>query len=224
MVVPFTPRLIPAVLPNLAHHAPDIQTAAIKLNQSLFNVVQNLPSSLTQTAPGQTQILVAPARGNTGVTSSPARAGIAIPNATNGNLMLPSTSPQQSSPIMARPPLVSDGPDVSSLPKLRPIHPISEQPTGAVSSTSSLVDKEGNASSSRPSSPQPDLERKPTIPVGDTVEESDPFDYHATVSALTVRFLSEHEDTRVAALKWLIMLHQKVPHKVVFLPDLFCIC
>jgi hypothetical protein len=26
--------------------------------------------------------------------------------------------------------------------------------------------------------------------------------------------LSEHEETRVAALKWLIMLHQKAPKKV----------
>ena len=45
---------------------------------------------------------------------------------------------------------------------------------------------------------------------------SEPFDYQAMVSALTVQFLSEHEDTRVAALKWLIMLHQKVPQKVSF--------
>jgi vacuole morphology and inheritance protein 14 len=43
---------------------------------------------------------------------------------------------------------------------------------------------------------------------------SEPFDYQAMVSALTVQFLSEHEDTRVAALKWLIMLHSKVPQKV----------
>ena len=45
---------------------------------------------------------------------------------------------------------------------------------------------------------------------------SEPFDYQAMVSALTIQFLSEHEDTRVAALKWLIMLHQKVPQKVCF--------
>lgn len=40
------------------------------------------------------------------------------------------------------------------------------------------------------------------------------FDYQATVNALTIQFLSEHEETRVAALKWLIMLHQKAPKKV----------
>jgi len=45
-------------------------------------------------------------------------------------------------------------------------------------------------------------------------QNPDAFDYQATVNALTIQFLSEHEETRVAALKWLIMLHQKVPTKV----------
>jgi vacuole morphology and inheritance protein 14 len=42
------------VLPSLAHHVPDIQTAAVKTNQLLFNVIQNLPitsPSPTNTAP-----------------------------------------------------------------------------------------------------------------------------------------------------------------------------
>jgi hypothetical protein len=47
-----------------------------------------------------------------------------------------------------------------------------------------------------------------------TSEEEDLFDYQATVNALTIQFLSEFEETRVAALKWLIMLHQKAPKKV----------
>lgn len=45
-------------------------------------------------------------------------------------------------------------------------------------------------------------------------KDKDLFDYQATVNALTIQFLSEHEETRVAALKWLIMLHQKAPKKV----------
>jgi vacuole morphology and inheritance protein 14 len=43
---------------------------------------------------------------------------------------------------------------------------------------------------------------------------NDPFDYYTTVNALTLQFLNEHEETRVAALDWLIMLHKKAPHKV----------
>lgn len=36
-------------------------------------------------------------------------------------------------------------------------------------------------------------------------------DYDATVNALTLQFLNEHEATRVAALNWLIMLQRKAP-------------
>jgi vacuole morphology and inheritance protein 14 len=46
---------------------------------------------------------------------------------------------------------------------------------------------------------------------------TDPFDYYTTVNALTLQFLNEHEETRVAALDWLIMLHKKAPHKVLCL-------
>lgn len=40
-------------------------------------------------------------------------------------------------------------------------------------------------------------------------------DYAATVNALTLQFLNEHEQTRVASLEWLLMLHRKAPRKVV---------
>jgi vacuole morphology and inheritance protein 14 len=52
------------------------------------------------------------------------------------------------------------------------------------------------------------------IPYTAPPEEADLFDYQATVNELTIQFLSEFEETRVAALKWLIMLHQKAPKKV----------
>jgi vacuole morphology and inheritance protein 14 len=39
-------------------------------------------------------------------------------------------------------------------------------------------------------------------------------DYSATVSALTLQFLNEHEQTRVVALEWLLMLHRNAPRKV----------
>ena len=43
------------------------------------------------------------------------------------------------------------------------------------------------------------------------VEEEDGslFDYQATVNESTIQFLGEHEQTRVAAPKWLIILYQK---------------
>lgn len=48
---------------------------------------------------------------------------------------------------------------------------------------------------------------------------SDPFDYFATVNSLTLQFLNEHEETRVAAFEWLIMLHKKAPNKILTIDD-----
>jgi vacuole morphology and inheritance protein 14 len=73
-----------------------------------------------------------------------------------------------------------------------------------------------SSNSSRPHSPvsSASLPIAASIVNGQQSEENDPFDYQATVNELTVQFLSEFEETRVAALKWLIMLHQKAPKKV----------
>jgi vacuole morphology and inheritance protein 14 len=45
-------------------------------------------------------------------------------------------------------------------------------------------------------------------------EQADPFDYQETVEALVQQFKNEHEETRVASLDWLLMLHKKAPKKV----------
>jgi vacuole morphology and inheritance protein 14 len=47
-----------------------------------------------------------------------------------------------------------------------------------------------------------------------TKDGTDIFDYQATVSALTLQFLNQNEESRVAALEWLAMLHLKAPKKV----------
>lgn len=39
-------------------------------------------------------------------------------------------------------------------------------------------------------------------------------DYDAAVNSLTLQFLNEHENSRVAALSWLLMLHRKSPRKI----------
>lgn len=44
-------------------------------------------------------------------------------------------------------------------------------------------------------------------------------DYPAMVNALTLHFLDEKEETRVAALDWLIMLHRKVPKRILAIND-----
>lgn len=47
------------------------------------------------------------------------------------------------------------------------------------------------------------------------MDGSDPFDYLATVANLRLQFLNQHEETRVASLDWLLMLHKKAPNKVI---------
>ncbi|KAL0077486.1 vacuolar protein 14 C-terminal Fig4p binding-domain-containing protein [Phycomyces blakesleeanus] len=49
---------------------------------------------------------------------------------------------------------------------------------------------------------------------GNNLISGDPFDYQATVSNLCLQFLNEHEETRVASLEWLLMLHKKAPSKI----------
>lgn len=44
-------------------------------------------------------------------------------------------------------------------------------------------------------------------------------DYPAMVNALTLHFLDEKEETRVAAFDWLIMLHRKVPKRILAIND-----
>ncbi|KAJ9648990.1 hypothetical protein H2199_000903 [Coniosporium tulheliwenetii] len=52
-----------------------------------------------------------------------------------------------------------------------------------------------------------------------TPRQAADLDYDATVNALTLQFLNEHEATRVAALAWLIMLHRKAPSKTLAIND-----
>ncbi|OZJ05817.1 hypothetical protein BZG36_00950 [Bifiguratus adelaidae] len=52
-----------------------------------------------------------------------------------------------------------------------------------------------------------------------TSAKEDPFDYNATVAALTLQFLNEHEETRTASLDWLLMLHKKAPYKILASDD-----
>lgn len=180
---------------------PDIQTAAVKTNQLLFGVIQSLP-----------------------ITSPTVSPTTVVPP-------VPLKVPEGAEPVVALPPnrllLAKDGDAVDAV-KAKGVTAIINQ-TG--SSSSSILEKDSTpfptapSVSSRAESPMPDgsgpsgVSGEKVIALPSVKEEqslSEPFDYQAMVSALTVQFLSEHEDTRVAALKWLIMLHQKVPQKVGF--------
>ena len=212
VMVPFAPRLIPAILPNLAHHVPMIQSSAIRTNKLLLGVIQTLPSpseppSRQSTLPSERPAPVV-ARGQPAspslVPASPplSRQNTQIPISRESgsveSLTDSTASPTPSNITMQKRASLQVQAEGAQLPRLptsldgqAPVRPLTPRPP----SPQSLGSVTGTSVPER------------EIPV-------DAFDYQATVNALTIQFLSEHEETRVAALKWLIMLHQKAPKKV----------
>ncbi|KAF7290927.1 Heat repeat containing protein [Mycena chlorophos] len=205
VMVPFTPRLIPAILPNLAHHVSMIQSAAIHTNKSLFNVIQALPS------PAEPQSRVPP--------PPPPR----LPGSPTPTVSKQSTRdqdvPSPESVVEATSPTSPLAP-VRSRTNIAALDP-AQTPRALTDMGPPLLPGAGGPS--RPHSPlsftSQGGQNSINIPYTLSPEEVDPFDYQATVNELTIQFLSEFEETRVAALKWLIMLHQKAPKKILAMDD-----
>ncbi|PWN19153.1 ARM repeat-containing protein [Microstroma glucosiphilum] len=169
VVVPFAPRLIPAALPNLAHHSPAIQTAANETNYNLYQVIQELPAPVASTANVSTSPRTI---ASTATTEGKAAAGTSKSGLTGSSSL----------PKVAQPPSPPTSPRLSSTA------------TFAETMTSEGQNEE-----------QPAL--------------SDPFDYQTTVNMLALQLLDQHEETRVTALEWLIMLHQKAPQRILTMHD-----
>lgn len=225
--MPFTPRLIPAILPNLAHHVSMIQTAAIRTNKLLLNVIQNLPSPTDTSRP----ISEKPSQGTRAMPASP------TPTANSSNLSQNQSTIRKDSVVSGRgdvssPEDLDETPAPAPPPVPQPNAPLSQKSRGSTmqSGLSDMGPPLPPAGPSRPQSPMSAASVYGIAAVAQILpqpsqDEYDLFDYQATVNELTIQFLSEHEDTRVAALKWLIMLHQKAPKKVsiLFLPALPCL-
>ncbi|KAI0258589.1 ARM repeat-containing protein [Gloeopeniophorella convolvens] len=216
VMVPFTPRLIPAILPNLAHHVPMIQSSANRTNKLLLSVIQSLPSpseapSRQSTLPSE-RAASAPARAAPGspllvpTSPLPSRQSTQIPSTRDANLSDPLTdstvTPTPSNIAIQK--RASMQAQADGTPPPRP--------------TTSL-DGQLPARSTTPRPPSPQSLGSIAGPTSAPESPSDAFDYQSTVNALTIQFLSEHEETRVAALKWLIMLHQKAPKKILAMDD-----
>ncbi|SAL98607.1 hypothetical protein [Absidia glauca] len=173
VVIQFTPEIIKAVLPSLAHPVPVIHDIAIATNQSLQKLVLEAPVT------SQASIEPVPTTTNGTTTSSTlADSSNDIPNL--------STSSMASSP-----PPPHTAPESLQSRKLNPTSP----------SSATTFDY--------------DHHHFPSPESGTT----DPFDYQATLANLRLQFLNEHEDTRVASLEWLLMLHKKAPHKILVSDD-----
>ncbi|KAH9983574.1 ARM repeat-containing protein [Russula compacta] len=218
VMLPFTPRLIPAILPNLAHHVPMIQSSAIRTNKLLLSVIQSLPSpseplSRHGTLPSERAASVvtrAPPASPSLVSASPppSRQSTQIP-----------TSRESGSVESLTDSTASPTPSNITIQKRASLQPQAEiaQPSRLLTS----LDGQLPARSPTPRPPSPQSLGSATGPTSVPERELpvDAFDYQATVNALTIQFLSEHEETRVAALKWLIMLHQKAPKRILAMDD-----
>ncbi|KAH9482513.1 Protein VAC14-like protein [Psilocybe cubensis] len=214
VMIPFTPRLLTAILPNLAHHAVMIQSAAIRTNKLLQNVIQKLPSP--QDPPPHKPPVTEKSNLPTRTPRSPEPVPIASTSTNNPTNSRQSTLSSQNSRETSSPELTLDS-NTSYLPTRG-------RPSNA---DLTLTPRPG-----QPAEILPTAGSRPHSPVsfassgvnGNAVnvhvqEDADPFDYQKTVDELTVQFLSEFEETRVAALKWMIMLHQKTPKKNLAMDD-----
>ncbi|ORX47951.1 ARM repeat-containing protein [Hesseltinella vesiculosa] len=164
VIIQFTPDIIKALLPSLAHPVADIRDIAVTTNQSLQKLVLEAPLQPTATATISKEAMII----DTPVLAT-------TPNADG---LVASLSPGASVTST----LAADNEDTASMPGSAPL-------------------------STPPAAATADLD----LP--------DPFDYQATLANLRLQFLNEHEETRVAGLEWLLMLHKKAPHKILVSDD-----
>ncbi|CBQ70685.1 conserved hypothetical protein [Sporisorium reilianum SRZ2] len=209
VVVPFTPRLISAILPSLAHHSPAIASAAHATNINLYRVIQDIAAPPTPPSSRPLSSSAPPLQGHrhTNSTSS---------GRDRGNAGSP-TQPLTRHASVSRPSASAAAATTSVTASASgPLSPrsrsgtMSGEPAAGVAALS-LSDNAG--SNDRTVSPiHGGLE-------GSAIADVDPFDYQTTVNALTLQLLDEHEETRVSALEWLLMLHRKSPQKILSMDD-----
>lgn len=214
VMLPATPSLIPAILPNLAHPFAAIQAAAGDTNLNLYRLIKSLPSPAATTSaflqsptaasespsahgshppPVAVPTPLAPRRNSAQAEGGdPSSKDVGQSGLTSSTSTIKPRDLAAQPPAPAPPPIAVDGPSHASK-----------------ASTSTL----GSAAPVTPNALT--FPSMPSVSGGlSSMAEEDPFDYQATVNVLTLQFLSEYEDTRIAALEWLIMLQQKAPKKV----------
>ncbi|KAH9959873.1 vacuolar protein 14 C-terminal Fig4p binding-domain-containing protein [Russula dissimulans] len=217
VMVPFTPRLIPAILPNLAHHVPMIQSSAIRTNKLLLSVIQTLPSPSEQ--PSRQSALPSERTAPMVARATPASPSLvpASPPPSRQNTQIPTS--RESGSVESLTDTTTPIPSNITMQKRAGLQAQAESVQLPRLLTSLDGQLPARSPTPRPPSPQSLGSTAGPASVPDREVPADAFDYQATVNALTIQFLSEHEETRVAALKWLIMLHQKAPKKILAMDD-----
>ncbi|CAH7682821.1 vacuolar protein 14 C-terminal Fig4p binding-domain-containing protein, partial [Phakopsora pachyrhizi] len=210
VMIPFTPRLIPIILRCLSHDRPYIKQVAIEANYDLFTAIEHLPT------PPPPLVVPQPSPSLPLLPSSPS-----IPqNAATGS---PMTQPEPEKRRQSR----QFGPQGPSLiekakAKIAKAERASAvQAKGPLSWAPTRFRKLGapNERIAEPLNHQGPPTPTTVKPPDEAQLPPDPLDYPLTVNSLTLQFIDQHEETRLAALKWLMMLHNKVPHKILTLED-----
>ncbi|WVO19011.1 uncharacterized protein IAS62_000287 [Cryptococcus decagattii] len=238
-VVAFTPQIVPAILPNLASSHSQIKMAAYDTNSSLYHVIQSIalqvqhPRSQTE-GPFNAAPLVDPITEVNDSARSPPAAPVSDPlEAATAPPAINSTS----APVSVTAGTAQRGTTSSMLTsglghKTRQsatisLHQVSEPVTPSSNDAPAIsivnpakgtkVQSEYVSTTAPPVQPLPLTSSllSPKAPVQQMMEEDqDPFDVKETVNVLTLQFLSDHAETRIAALEWLLMLHLKAPDKI----------
>jgi len=135
-------------------------------------------------------------------TNDPLDSGASVPNGSSLRVK-PSPPAVSSEPVT---PAASEFPLAVKAVRTRPQSPVQPpQKEGAIA-MQLAAQKEQSAQSAQAS--------HVLSPPGEGYIDDDPFDVRETVNMLTLQFLSDHPETRIAALEWLLMLHLKAPTKV----------
>ncbi|KAA1126559.1 hypothetical protein PGTUg99_027624 [Puccinia graminis f. sp. tritici] len=192
VIIPFTPRLIPIILGCLSHERNYIKDIAVGANYNLFHAIAQLPTPPPPSLPP-------------------------VPPPPPPPVNVPDVDKRKHDPRLSS--HVSASVDKFRNKIMRPER--GNPPATPTPSTWTIRPRRGtrpNGIAEEVVQSNPDHEVEAETP---PIEEMppDPLDYALTVNALTLQFLNEYEETRLAALKWLMMLHNKVPNKILTLED-----
>lgn len=198
-----------------------IQSIAVKTNKLLLNVVQSLPSP-SHSIPDSATAQGSGVDGRTGpVAPSPTPTADSVPTRRSTKEQVNPPNRDINSPELIQESTSGQGQKAKG--------PGATPTQKDIDNVATNLKQQGGSSlpvlASRPESPVSMRSGGIALPpsgqsqqAATTVTQGSPItdrpyqlDYPATVNVLTIQFLSEHEETRVAALKWLIMLHQKSP-------------
>ncbi|KAK9237438.1 vacuolar protein 14 C-terminal Fig4p binding-domain-containing protein [Lipomyces kononenkoae] len=195
-LLPFVPRFLSLLLPTMAHDNAQLRQAAEKVNNDLMELIISLPHSVPEEVK----------RGKDDDSAESQPPTPSLPPPRPGLAAVRSISPAASRSMSPPAPLSRRS---LSTDRIRARDDESIMTKLATASTSSAL-------------PSPNMNAESGQEEGSRTSTSKMellLDYPATVNALTLHFLNEREETRVAALDWLIMLHRNASSKILAIND-----